>query len=55
VLARKFLLVATLLVGGIVYLGWLPKDRADSFVRLMVAIFVLGFAVRVGGWLLAHP
>jgi hypothetical protein len=38
---------------GIAWLGWLPKEKADRFVRFVVGIFVLGFVWRVGAWLVA--
>jgi hypothetical protein len=42
VLLKKIALVVALALLGLIYLGWLPKRRARSFVR-----FMLG---SVGGW-----
>lgn len=53
VVFKKVAVVLTLLVIGLLYLGWLPKDRARDFVRLGISLFLIGFIWRVGAWLLA--
>jgi hypothetical protein len=53
VLLRKLVLVIVLAVLGLVYLGWLPKEKAQRFVRFMIAFFMLGFVYRVGVWCLS--
>jgi hypothetical protein len=53
VLLKKIALVVALALLGLIYLGWLPKRRARSFVRFMLGFFVLGFCWRVGAWLLS--
>lgn len=50
---RKLALVATLLMLGLAYLGWMPKHKARRFVQAMIAFFFLGFLWRVGGWYLS--
>lgn len=53
VLIRKVALVIALAIMGLVYLGWMPRERANTFMRGMVAFFVLGFIWRVGAWMMS--
>lgn len=38
---------------GLVYLGWMPRERANHLTRALLVFLLLGFAVRVGAWLLS--
>ena len=46
--------MAVLLVAvvGLVGFGLLPKPLADRLTKALIAIFLVGFAVRVGAYLL---
>lgn len=52
VILKKIFLVLTISALGLVGFGYLPKRISDRIVRALVALFILGFAVRVGAYLL---
>jgi uncharacterized membrane protein len=53
VLLKKIAIFAALAAVGLVYLGWLSKERAQRFVVAMVAFFVIASVVRIGAWCLS--
>lgn len=54
IVIRKVALLLTLLVIGVTYLGWLPRDKAERFVRFMIGFFVVGFLYRFLTWYFAR-
>ena len=47
---KKIAVVLVLATVGIVSLGYLPKEMSDRLTRALVAIFILGFAIRAGAY-----
>ncbi len=52
VIAKKIMAVLLVAVVGLVGFGLLPKPLADRLTKALIAIFLVGFAVRVGAYLL---
>lgn len=53
VLFKKIGVIVFLLAAAVVVFGRLPKETSDRIARFLVAVFIVGFAVRVGAYLLA--
>jgi lysylphosphatidylglycerol synthetase-like protein (DUF2156 family) len=49
-LIKKIAVVLVLAAVGIISLGYLPKEMSDRLTRALVAILILGFAIRVGAY-----
>ena len=49
-LIKKIVVLLILAAAGIISLGYLPKDVSDRLTRALVAIIVLGFAIRAGAY-----
>lgn len=49
---RKMVVVTWLLLGGLVFFGLLPKALAERISRALLFVMIVGFAVRVGAYLL---
>lgn len=54
IVLRKVALIVTLVVIGVAYLGWLPREKAERFVRMMVGFFLVGFLYRFLSWYFAR-
>lgn len=52
VVAKKIMAVLVVAAVGLVGFGMLPKPMADRLTKALVVIFLVGFAVRVGAYLL---
>ncbi|MCA9775091.1 MAG: hypothetical protein KC800_00175 [Candidatus Eremiobacteraeota bacterium] len=50
VLVKKIVVLLVLAAAGIISLGYLPKDVSDRLTRALVAIIILGFAIRAGAY-----
>ena len=50
VLIKKIAVVLVLGAVGIISLGYLPKEVSDRLTRALVAILILGFAIRAGAY-----
>lgn len=54
VMLRKIGLFLILAAIGLMWLRVLPKERTERFVIGMIVFYVIGFAWRVGSWLLTR-
>jgi hypothetical protein len=54
VLFKKIAVVLFLMAMGLVGFGKLPKHISDRITRFLAAVLIVGFAVRVGAYLLAQ-
>ena len=50
ILVKKIMVLLVLATVGIISLGYLPKEVSDRLTRALVAILVLGFAIRAGAY-----
>ena len=50
ILIKKILVILVLGAVGIIGLGYLPKEISDRLTKALVAILILGFAIRAGAY-----
>lgn len=50
---KKIGVLVTLALVGLVVFGMLPKEMSGRLTKALVFLFVFGFAVRVGSYLLS--
>ncbi|MFA5503826.1 MAG: hypothetical protein WC314_05580 [Vulcanimicrobiota bacterium] len=47
---KKIALLLTLGVVGLIGLGYLPRELSNRLTRALIALLILGFALRVGAY-----
>ena len=53
ILVKKIVAVLVIACLGLIGFGYLPKAISDRLPRALVALFIMGFCIRVGAYLLS--
>ena len=54
ILVKKIAMVMGLILMALIAFGYLPKDVSRRLSRALIILFVVGFALRVGAYLLHY-